>query len=119
MRFLVVLTTTCFIGLSLQGRVLFPDDQDQSSRFYRKLNNFYHKLFKNSVSSEETINNEINDSSFVKFKDVKSAEIVEPITLRNEFRRESQNDVLKIHQRHIEQPGRKEIDQGISVGILF
>jgi len=86
MRLIVILTltTTCFIGLSFQGRVLFPDDQDQSSRLYRKLNNFYHKLFKNSVSSEETINNEINDSSFVKFKNVKSAEIVEPVPITTE-----------------------------------
>jgi len=83
MRLIFILTSTCFIGLSLQGRILFPDE-DQSTRLYRKLNNFYHKLFKNSVSSEETINNEINDSSFVKFKDVKSAEIVEPITTRAE-----------------------------------
>merc|ERR1712165_156015 len=89
MRLFVILT--CFIGLSLQGRVLFPD-ADQSSRLYRKLNHFYHKLLRNTVSADETINNEINDNSYVKFKetnniindDDKSVEIVYPVTPKSD-----------------------------------
>merc|ERR1712165_26270 len=89
MRLFVILT--CFIGLSLQGRVLFPD-ADQSSRLYRKLDHFYQKLLRNTVSADETINNEINDNSYVKFKetnniindDDKSIEIVYPVTPKSD-----------------------------------